>query len=280
MVSSRVVLLVLPTSPPAATARRTRVISASPRRRSESAGRVPRRAVLGGGQRSERGLQDALALDVEGQPVLERPGAGVGRLGEADEATCPALLVLQHTLAPVLGHQGVPQHPAPGRAVLLGHRDQPFEDVRVGVLSQQRPQLVRLGDHRRRRPHRQTPGLHRLLHRLVDHLAERLRQRHHRPGPTGDRRRRMSAHPLGRGHRRSPTGGLTPGHRLGGHRHPRRVTGHPEGVDLSQEARQAVRSATTGHLPQHLAQDGQGRASGLDPLDVLRQAQDRDGARP
>ncbi len=122
------------------------------------------------------------------------------------------------------------------------------------------------------------PGLERLLHRGVRSLLERLRQRHHRARPTGDRRRGVVPDPLHGGQGRRPAGGLTPVHRLMDHGDPAGVARRPEGVDLAEEVGQAVWSTTTGCLPQHLAQHGQGGASGLDPLNVLVQAQD--GVRP
>jgi hypothetical protein len=147
-------------------------------------------------QRPERRLQHGLALDVQGQAVLEGAGPGVGRLGQADEGLAHALLVLQHAVAAVPGDQGVAEHAAPGRAVLLGHRDQPLEDVWFGTVGEQGAEPVGLGEDRGRGPHRQPPGLDRFTDRGVDPLAERGRHRHHLSRTTGDRRRGVVAHPL------------------------------------------------------------------------------------
>ncbi len=90
-------------------------------------------------------LEDALALHVEGQPVLERAGAGVLRLGQGDEGL-PHVLWSCRPVAPVLRQDRRAQQPAPlgpccsAKAITL-------EDVRLGAGGQQRPQLVRLRHH-------------------------------------------------------------------------------------------------------------------------------------
>ena len=123
-------------------------VAAAPVRRAQVALPVDQ---LRRGQRVEGGLEDGLALHVQGEPVLERLRAGVDRLREPDERLPHALPVLQDVLAPVRGQQAVTQVPAAGRAVLLGHRDQPFEHVRLGAVGEQRAQLVGLGHDGQRR---------------------------------------------------------------------------------------------------------------------------------
>ena len=213
----------------------------------------PRRREL-----TERALEDALALHVEGQPGLERAGTGVLWLGQGDEGLPHVLLVLQHAVPPVLRQHRRAQQAAPARAVLFGHGDQALQDVRLRAVGQARPQLVRLRHHDRGRPRRQPPGLDGLLDGLVDGLAERLRERHHGARPAGPRGRGVVADPLGRGHRRRPAGGLTAVQCLPGHRDPRGLAGHHQPVDLTQQPGQALSPAAARRLPQHCAQGGQG----------------------
>ena len=116
---------------------------------------------------------------------------------------------------------------------------------------------------------RQPPGVHRLLDRGVGGLAERLRHRDQLPGTPGPGRRGVVAHPLRHGHRRRPAGGLSPVHRLADHRHPSRVTGQAQVVDLAEQ-RTEVRA--TGP-PQLFVEALQGGAGGRDLREPLVERQ-------
>ena len=275
MVSSRVVLLVLPTSSPAATARRTRVSRASPRRRSEL--RRSRSPSTGFGADSGPRAASRTALPSTSRVSrYSKVSAPVSRGWESEMNALPRSCWSCRTPSgAVPGQDERPHLPAAARAVVNRGLDQRRQRGFLHQVTEHRPQLVGLGDDHRRGRHRQPARVHGLLDRGVDLLLERLRHRHDRPGATGPGRRGVVAHPLRHGHRRRPAGGLTPVHRLADHRHPGRVTGQAEVVDLAEQPGQTVRTAAAGRLPQHRPQRGDRRARRRDLLTALRQAHAR-----
>ena len=220
---------------------------------------------LGRRQRAEGGLEDGLALDVEGQSVLEDAGAVVVGLGQGDEPFGGVLLGLEDVGQAVPGEQGGAEHPAAARPVICRHRDQPLQDVGLGALGEQRAQPVGLGDHRGGGPHRDPPGVHRGLDRGVGGLAERLRHRDQLPGAAGAGRRRPVPHPLRGGHRRRAAGGLPAVHRLTDHRHAGGPAGGAQPVELAEQ-RTEVRATGPPQLGVEALQRGAGGRDLREPL--------------
>ena len=176
---------------PAATARRTRLdecLTAALVGGAQVALPLDR---LRRGQRTERGLEDRLALDVEGQPVLERAGPGVLRLGQGDEPFPASCSSCSAPSIPYFASRAGRSIRHPLRPVLRGHGHQALQDVRLrprrrAAAAASRPRATTAAADRTGN----RPALHGLLDRGVDGLAERLRHRDHlaaprRPGSTG-----------------------------------------------------------------------------------------------
>lgn len=195
------------------------------------------------------------------------------RLGQGDEPLPGVLLGLQLTVEPVPRQQRRAHHPAPARAVLLGHGHQPLQHVGLGAVGEQRAQPVGLGDDHGRRAHGQPPRVDGVLHRRVGRLAERLRHRDHLLRPAGAGRGGVVTHPLGHGHHRRPAGCLAAAHRLPHDSYPRGVTRQTQLIDVAEQSVQPCRAATGRRLPQRGVETAERLARRGNPLASLLKAQ-------